>query len=77
MKSKSTPDFDLEGIPEGKKRYKITGKTYEIKDTLKRLGYRWHGVNKYWYIDTDLGREDFRISWFKGNTEVGFAEVLK
>ncbi len=29
----------------------INGNTFPIKDSLKRLGFRWHGPSKSWYIE--------------------------
>jgi hypothetical protein len=36
-------------------KIKVVGRTYDIKEELKKAGFRWDGNGKYWYIDYSEG----------------------
>ena len=62
----------------------IDGNTYEYKDILKKIGFKWAREKKKWYFHTDafrkrskkrLSMEDIRS--YYGSTEVNITESLK
>jgi hypothetical protein len=54
-----------------KRRLAVAGKTYYIREELKKRGFRWDGVYQYWYVD-NIGEEEARrlVEWLKGVDKV-------